>query len=81
MWKAKAKAVAEEYSDPTRPGLGAGSYFYDNYHGPNYYVAEQQRLKNVVESNKDHGHPNFSKAHLQNLIMQSVMNKMDQEDE
>lgn len=39
------------------------------------------RLKNIVESKKDHGHPNYNKAHLQKLVMQSLMNRKDKEDE
>jgi hypothetical protein len=78
MWRKNTQEVAEEYAQPDRFGFGHGSYFYDNYYGPNYYVHEQQRLKNIVEEKKEFGHPNFNKNHLKNLIMQSVMNRMEE---
>ena len=52
IWRKNTTEVAEEYSSADRFGFGNGSYFYDNYYGPNYYVHEQQRLKNIVESKK-----------------------------
>lgn len=48
LWKQKNAAVLKEYGDPTAVNYTYGSYFYDNYVGPYYYVQEQQRLRNIV---------------------------------
>jgi len=40
IWRKNTQEVAEEYTSADRTGLGSGSYFYDNYYGPNYYVHE-----------------------------------------
>lgn len=81
IWKKNTQEVAEEYTSADRTGLGSGSYFYDNYYGPNYYVHEQQRLKNIVESKKEFGNPNYSKDHLKKLISDSVMARLNKEEE
>ena len=80
IWRKNTQEVAEEYSSADRIGFGNGSYFYDNYYGPNYYVHEQQRLRNIVESKKEFGNPNFSKDHLKKLISDSVMARLEKED-
>lgn len=80
MWRKNTKEVAEEYAKPERFGFGNGSYFYDNYYGPNYYVHEQQRLKNIVEQKKEFGNPNFSKQHLINLLEKKIKERMDGEE-
>lgn len=50
VWKSNHKKVREEYSNPGRVQQAFGSYFYDAYVGPYYYVHEQQRLQNIVRS-------------------------------
>lgn len=49
IWKDNNRKVLAEYGDPNSDRALFGSYFYDNYTGPYYYVQEQRRLRNIVK--------------------------------
>jgi hypothetical protein len=49
MWKVKNQEVLDQYGDPNANSFQYGSYFYDDYTGPYYYVQEQRRLKKIVQ--------------------------------
>lgn len=49
MWKTKNQEVLDQYGDPNANSFQYGSYFYDDYTGPYYYVQEQRRLKKIVQ--------------------------------
>lgn len=54
IWKEKNKEVLEQYGDPSSAmNYSYGSYFYDNYVGPYYYVQEQRRLRKIVKGKNE----------------------------
>ena len=62
FWSKKTSEVSREYegSGNNQISMGHGSYFYDNYYGPNYYVQEQNRLRGVVHAKRDAIRSEFS---------------------
>ena len=53
IWRENAKKTARQYADVQGISYSYGSYFYDNYVGPYYYVQEQKRLKKIVRHRLD----------------------------
>ena len=53
IWRENARKTARQYADVQGVNYSYGSYFYDNYVGPYYYIQEQKRLKKIVRHRLD----------------------------
>ena len=48
IWRENSRKTARQYADVQGINYSYGSYHYDNYVGPYYYIQEQKRLKKIV---------------------------------
>ena len=76
IWRKNTKEVAEEYANPNRFGFGNGSYFYDDFYGPDYYIQEQKRLKDIIQKMKPKPEPDVKLSLKPDKNLQSQINKL-----